>query len=220
MLKRVQDATGLPIAEESEAIQRLNVLSDCLVALVPNADVILKSAALGDSGTNDSGAGTQLRDLYTGKLTAEGKALLAKGELRCSLHDASRNIHYLDPLKTPIGCKEVAWLARLLIQVSEFLNQKYHLPQDDKWVTCPWVVIYNQGLTSSEGALRGVLALFRKSVRVNLRFLAKIRVLSIVLIVVFSVLLRSSWLSVSLYLPVVSVLLYFCYWGELPRYVR
>lgn len=112
------------------------------------------------------------RDFFTGRLAPESKLKLMEGVARCTPRGLARRMHYTDPLHLPLCSYEIKPVSRKLIAFSQFLNEKYMLPADKKWLQCTWYEVYLR----SKAEQMPLFQVLRETFRFNLRGLGSKRV--------------------------------------------
>mmetsp|Transcript_14584 Transcript_14584/g.21982 ORF Transcript_14584/g.21982 Transcript_14584/m.21982 type:complete len:924 (-) Transcript_14584:68-2839(-) len=109
-----------------------------------------------------------------------------------------------DVMTRPLRSDEFDILARLLVYWSKQINSKYNLPSDPSSVTKSWVQI----LRETKFGLRTYTHMVSSAFRVNLRFMAHIRCLSIGLFLLTVVIHKLHWIDDVYFYVIIATLLF------------
>ena len=122
----------------------------------------------------------KIRDEYTGKLTDYGRQLVITGYETCKKDDLKFTG---DGLKRPFCSYEIRILAEWLIQLSVWLNQRYHLPIETDCVSWTWEFILLKAWNNRH-IMNPIYQIFYCG-RFNLRYLSRYYVWLRLLVVLF-----------------------------------
>lgn len=131
------------------------------------------------------------RDIYTKKLTPEGQRALLMGRIKCGKTDFTTAIDALDQKRASY---EHTLFVHLLARWSKLINQKWQLPRRPALTTLSWPQCYQLYVKELHGGDQRVATitwqqqagliykLLQDSFRVNLRPLARYRVIAILVL--------------------------------------